>query len=429
MAREELKKSRAEIRAAMTPFLPSVVASLYGERYMSVHRTTLGPIFIGSTLVGGQPSAYNNYASLGVNWNIYDGGKDLAGLRAAQADTASAQSSVIHRTARVLVRVVDAYIAVAKAQSEAASAAAGVPLWNEIARDAQRRDLGQQGTLLAVETARIEGAEARRRQIGACVDLLKRSIALAQLLDLGVGVRTLVVPTGEIPTAPALPATPYLMAARVRVDPGVLAAQKALVAARQRLRQARSAYRPTLALIARYDALGSAQNYDGAVDQTRGSDYEIGLVLQQTLYPFDTPEANVDRASADEGEARIRYRSAMIDTRNRIAKVLSRLTEARLAQRMTEHSAREARGVMRLTESLARQGRGNRDAVAGARIEANREQEAARQARLSLRQAAWNAYATLEPGAFVRLLIGAPSDRRAPSGLPDGRNDLPRTGR
>ena len=70
LALQGLEKARSGVEAAKTPFLPSVTASVQGERYVNVNPQS-PPAVVGSTVVGAQASKFINYASVSTTLNLY----------------------------------------------------------------------------------------------------------------------------------------------------------------------------------------------------------------------------------------------------------------------------------------------------------------------------------------------------------------------
>ena len=75
-ARADVSASQAGVAAARSPFLPTGQAGFDAERFVPANGAAPVTV-IGNNVVGGTQT-YSSYASLNLNWNIYNSGRDWA---------------------------------------------------------------------------------------------------------------------------------------------------------------------------------------------------------------------------------------------------------------------------------------------------------------------------------------------------------------
>lgn len=403
-SREDVEKAKANLLSAETPFLPAATASLQGEHFVS--RTPLGgTATVGSSVVGGQDDRYSTYPSIGLTWNLFSGGKDLAGYRGAQASLRASEHDLSGEINDVLVSVLSAYTDLVKAQASVSEQTEAVGLQQQIlARGEQRYQRGR-SSLIAVNQAKVSLAQNQRDLLQACQTLFEKSSGLAQAVGMRLGGAVLVAaePVPEVSNVKWNEEKPDTV---VEDDSKVKAAKERVEAAQKKVDQARAAFYPTLSLTGRYDWLGqSGSSLANAYHATAANSYRVGFVVQQPLGSFTSEYATLQSAQADLAKAQASYEQAFINTEAKLRNALSARIKADLAAKSAVASAGDAEHTVKLSGQLFSRGMADRDTVAQAEITAGKEQEKAYELAMDARLSDWLAWRVLHPAKFAPALM------------------------
>lgn len=406
MARQDRVKASADLLTAKTPFLPAATASLTAGSFVSKMGAGANtPALVGSSLVGGA-SGYAAYPSLGINWNLYNGGKDLAQWRQAQAEILATNHDLQGAVNDALSSLVLAYGDLTKSHRLVAERRALFQLRQQDVESMSA--LSRQGRIsqIKLEESRIAQAQSERDLFQGCQVLIEKSNALAKAagirLDGDEILRVDDVLSGQEVRIPAAPDLNQL----ADQDPRVRAMADKVSMAEHKLEQARGAYQPSVTMSARYDLLGqSSVSTGGAVSAIASNSYWVGLALQQSLGPFTSETAAVDSAQADLIKARASYEQTRVDTQNRLKTVVGEYHRARSTLQSAQQSVESARQSLELTREL--QGRGMTDnrVAHEAGVLFLKEQQTAFEAAVDELVSRWLLLRVLRPEEFAQELL------------------------
>jgi outer membrane protein TolC len=405
-ARQDVEKSKAAVTGSLTGFLPSGNFSMVGERFVSYLPGSV-PVAVNNTIVGGQGSVFTSYPSVGVNWNLFAGGKDVAGYKGAEAGVRAAEGDLSDKTLTGLSTVLGAYSDLLKAQTSAQQQVRAVALLQKILERAESRFLQGRDSLLAVDQAKATLAQYERSYFDSCKTLSDRSAAMAQAVGVRMGSAQLLrAVTGALPEPPGAAVTPASFDSFVEQDPAVRAAKERVEVALRKLEQARAAFQPTVALFGRYDGLGqNAASFGDAYDATRKNSRLVGIVFQQPLGPFTSEYAGVESARADHVKADAMYQAALVDADNRLRSAWNGKRQSALALEAARRSALHAVQNQDLTEQLYGGGRVTEDAIDQSKILAQKELQTVRERELDDNVQGWLLYRATNTGDFERQVV------------------------
>lgn len=407
IAQMELRKANAQALAAVAPFLPSASVSMQGERFVSENpnaRTTS----VGSTVVGGQQSQYSSYASLNANWNLYNGGRDLAGYRGAQAGVQASENDLLRQTNDTLSAVLTAYNDLFKVQAAYSHQAEIAGLQRGVLQRSEKRYAQGIDNQLDLSRQKLAMEKSKQAIFQVCQALVDKSSALAKSLGVRLAAGQVFRLASPIPDAKQPEVSDDALEVIVQADPGVKAAKERVTVAQQKLQQSRGGFYPTVAMTGRYDWLGQDPSSAGAaINSTSANSYRFGLVLQQPLGPFTAESAAVESAYADLLKADALYRQALIDAETKFRTALNAKKQTELSAKSGQLQAEQARLSFRQTSQLFKDGYADHDAVSQAQISLSKEQEAAEQLQADAKLAGWNAYLALHPDQFASELAVA----------------------
>jgi outer membrane protein TolC len=404
-ARQELRKSLAQKVGALSGFLPSANFSMQAEHYVS-QKPAGTPVTVGSTVVGGQNSSYTSYPSLGLNWNLYAGGRDAAGYSGAQAGIRASGKEVERQTGATLMAVLGAYGDLLKAQSAAGQQQESLETLRAIRERAEQRFRQGRDSLVVTQQASLNLLQSEQDYHAACKSLSDKSAALAQAIGLRPGRSSLLEATGSLPDTVDTLIDPASFDTFAEQDPAVRSAFEKVEVARNKVEQARAAFKPTLALVARYDALGqSPGNFTDAFNATGRTGYRVGLVLQQSLGPFTTEYANVESAQADLLKARAAYDEALVATDARLRSAWNARRQTERALESAKRLVLSARQLVALVRQTHDQGRANLDAVDQALMTLGKQNDLLLQRSVEDQTMAWQLKLAVDSSTFVEQVL------------------------
>jgi len=405
IAELELKKANSQVLAAVTPFLPSASVAMQGERFVTQNPTAQATS-VGSTVVGGQQSQYSSYASLNVNWNLFNGGKDLAGYRNAIAGVQAGAYDLVRQTNETLSSVLLAYNDLFKAQTALLHQAESTRLLRGVLQRTEKRYAEGVDNQIALSREKIAFAKNEQSTFQVCQTLYDKSAVLASALGLRLPAGHVFQLDTPIPDVEPMNLNDDDLELIIQDDPGVKAAKERAAMAQHKLDQTRASFYPTVAMTGRYDWLGqNPDSVDAAVSSTSPNSYRFGVVLQQPLGPFTAEYAAVETAHADVLKADALYRQALIDAETKLRTVLNAKTQTELSAKTSQLLTAQTRLTFQQTNQLFKDGYADLDAVSQAQINLSKEQEATDELLSDAKLAAWNAYLVLRPDAFAAALL------------------------
>ena len=396
--------SHADVKAAGAGFLPQIDLSAVDERYVPSNGSA-PVVVVGNTVLGGAQTK-SAYASLSLQWNLWNSGRDVAALRGARAAMHAAAFGVDSQLDDTLVGVLEAYAELYEAEVTAkgdAQAAAGLA---EIRARAEQRYARGYGTEVAVGQARVAALNAEQTLNGACRDLDDKSAALAQAVGLEMSSmrRLRTFQPLPLPVSQALAAT--ALQGVVDASPSVGEARENLVAAQKALQRALGEFGPTISLSVRRDYLGQdPDSFGRANHHIAPADYRVGLEFEQPLFPLSSQASDVDKARAELRKAQASYRGARIDVQTKLLGALSARREAERSFAAAESSLADAEEVFALTEAQFRAGRKDLDSVQHARMDRDSAQTDLEKTGAQRAVAQWRAVRATFPQDFPALVF------------------------
>ncbi|MDO9046625.1 MAG: TolC family protein [Methylobacter sp.] len=406
IAQLELKKANTQVLSAVTPFLPSASVSMQGERFVTQNPAAQSTS-VGSSVVGGQQSQYSSYASLNANWNLFNGGKDLAGYRSAKAGVQASENDLVRQTNETLSTVLIVYNDLFKAQLALLHQAETTKLLRGVLQRTEKRYEEGVDNQIALSQERVTFAKNEQGMFQVCQALFDKSAVLARSLGLRLPAGHVFRLDAPIPDVEQMNLEDDDLEAVVQDDPGVKAAKERAAMAQHKLDQTHASFYPTVAMTGRYDWLGQApDSVDAAVSSTSPNSYRFGVVLSQPLGPFTSEYAAVETAHAEVLKADALYRQALIDAETKLRTVLNAKTQTELSAKSSQLQTAQTRLTFQQTSQLFKDGYADLDAVSHAQISLSKEQEATDELLSDAKLAAWNAYLVLRPNEFAALLLG-----------------------
>jgi outer membrane protein TolC len=403
IAQEAVEKARANLIAARSPFLPSVTLSLQSERF--VPSTITQPVQIGNTIVGGTNATKTTYGSVGLNWNLYGGGRDAAGYRASQSDLRASQAGLTHQIDDTVAGVLTAYTDIYKAQRDADAQARMLVLQQSIEQRAEQQFKQGTTTTLAIAQAQTSVLETSRALYQACRTVADKSAALAQAVGLHLEFDQLYQIDEPLPEPIDHSINNLEWAKIVQDDPAVVAAKDSVAAADYKLKQAKAAYGPTVSLEGRKDYLGQDVESWRAANHITPNSYRIGLQIQQPILPLTSEYSAVRAAKSDLRKAQASYEQALLDVEAKYHTAFNASREADASLTAAEHSLAQANELLSLTQSLFASGRVDKDKVEQAQIVVAKATSAVSQATSEQRLAHWLIHRVNDPQAFPTRVL------------------------
>ena len=406
MAIQDLEKAKAGVLHAWSAFLPSATATVENDRYKP--NNSGGPVtVVGNSIVGGNGQGYTSYGAVGVNVNLYNGGRDLAAYRGSKALERASNSSVANTLADTLQAVVVAYGDVFKAQLAVGESGRVLASLKTIQATATERYRDGHGTTIAIGKARNDVLDAERQLYQACHSLRDKSDALVKSMGADVAPGKVLVAGESIPNAGEDLDNVENADAAVMLDPAVIAAQQQVQAAYAKVDQARGAFLPVVAAFAKKDFLGqSLSGWGSANGALSAQSYRVGISIQQPLGPFTSEHADLATANADALRQEAALQQVIVDTRNRLHSAFNALLESRDTAKAAKSSVDESRKLLDLTLSLYKAGRAATDSVEQARVDVQKSERLLGEQETDLRVAGWKLARSLNAGAFASRVLG-----------------------
>ncbi|GAB4344302.1 MAG: TolC family protein [Desulfobulbaceae bacterium] len=333
IAARRMEAARASIREARSSFLPSLDLAL------SYQRTDTPMYSFGNILNQGEfdnsidfndPGPSDNLQmNATIRYRVYNGGRDRAGIAAAEAAEAATQSDMEAVRSRLAFSVVQALYTIVQADDTLQSRKAALEAITASVQVARARH--EAGDLLKADLLNLEVllSEARENLIQARhgADLARR--AFLTLLGLEEGPVTIAADC----------ATDQLVPDTLTFDkrPELKRLEAAIQEAEARLLQARGGFLPTADLFAGYQ-VDKGFEFDGS-----GDSYLAGVKLNFNLYEGRRTEARVAAARARLAELLEQKRKLQLAIRLEVERAKLALDEARQRLLVTDKMVEQAK--------------------------------------------------------------------------------------
>lgn len=407
VAQQDVIESRADVRAAVASFLPTVTASLMDEKYVPANGG--GPVIVvGNNILGG-PQTRSGFGSLSLNWNVMNSGRDVAGLRSAMAGVHAASFGLDSQLSDTLSGILQAYADLYEAEIDATNQAGATVLLREIHARSEERFRNGNGTTVAIGQARTAELDAEQALNKACRSLTEKSAALAEAVGIRIQAHQRlaaaqpppmplpVIDVGELDALDGvIENTPTVAAAKAKAD-----------AAAAKFQQAKRSFGPSVTFSARRDYLGqSPDSYGAANHHIVPNGYRVDLGVEQPLFPVATEVAAVDKARAELRKAQAGYDQARLEAETKLRGALGAQREAEASLLAARASLSESQKVLALTESLYRAGRTDLDNVQHAQMDRDKAEAGTRTLASKRAAAEWAVARALQPAQFPDVLFG-----------------------
>ena len=405
IAQENVAKARANLIAGRSPFLPKLTLAIQSERFVPSNPTS--PVTVGNVVVGGSAATKTTYGSIGLNWNLFNSGRDWAGFRASQADVSSSEAGLSGQLNDTLMLVLSAYTDVYQSQMEADTQSRVLALQQSIEDRVEEQFRRGLTTQLAIARAQTDVIETSQAFYQACRAVADKSAMLAQSIGLHLAPDELyrIEAPLTLPDHNGVNLVASEWQRYIQDSPSVVAAKESITAAEYRLKQARAAYGPSLSLEGRKDYLGQSVDSWRTANHLEPNSYRIGLQITQPMLPMTTEYSAIQSAKSDLRRAQASYQQALLDTEGRYHTAFNAMREASASLKAAEASLSRADDLLGLTRALYAAGREDQDKVQQAQITSNKAANAVKQADARLRVASWQVFRATEPMSFVNKLL------------------------
>ncbi|HET6763800.1 MAG TPA: TolC family protein [Longimicrobiaceae bacterium] len=257
----DVRAARASVRQARMDLLPTANAST------NFGYTAAGTQRVGVVSVGGeQPAYYTSGFNLSSNYQLSRSKMLAPGV--ARAQEAAARQRVAGTEANLVGQVAQEYLSVLQAQEQVTQATQDVARTAEHVRLAQARLQVGAGTPLDLRQAEVQKGQADVKLVQQQAVLETERLRLGQLLGTPLAPDTRLVSQFALFEPTWRPDS--LVAIALRNNPNLLAARATQNAAQTQVRQARSAYLPSL---------GAQVSLNGYTQQSR----DEGLLFDQSF--------------------------------------------------------------------------------------------------------------------------------------------------
>lgn len=403
IANEAVARARANLVAARTPFFPAVNLSFQSERF--VPSTITQPIVVGNTVIGGTEPTKTSYGSIGMNWNLYDGGRDIAAFNASKSDLKASEEGLTHQINETIVATLNAYVDVYKAQQDASAQAHILALQQEIEQRAELQFRQGTTTTLAISQAQVAVLGTAQQLYQACRAVADKSAVLAQTVGLHLGPDELYRIQWLLPA----PSGHHLSAADwqaiIEGDPAVVTAKANVTTAEYKLKEAKAAYGPTLALEGRKDYLGQNAESWREANHITPNGYRIGLQIQQPLMPLTSEHSAIQAAKSDLRKAQASYQQTLLEVEAKYHSAFNAVRESESSLLAAKLSLAQAQELLVLTQSQFANGRADQDKVQQAQIAIEKANDAVTQAVAQQDLDQWLVIRATEPRGFPTIFL------------------------
>jgi outer membrane protein TolC len=404
VARLDVAEAKADVDTALTPFLPKMQIILDEERYLP-NNTYLPVTVVGNNVLGGTRS-YSAYAALTLSWNILSSGRDMAGMRAANAEERASAAALHSQFNDALGNLLKTYADVYETGVSLNQQWQSFVLLKAMAKRADERYRHGNGTTIAIGQARGAVLDAQKAFNDTCRSLTEKSSALAKAMGARLPPGHVFAASVIVPEAPARSIEPVDIEKAIDANPAVESAKDKVVAAEQKLKQTHAAFGPSISIDARRDYLG--QNVDSlsaATNSISPNSYRIGVSLVQPVFPFAAELGALAKAKAEVRRAEALTDDARNEADGKLRTAVSARAEAESSYRAARSSLREAESVLALTESLYKAGRAALDDLEHAKIDEQKVEAEVATLESQRALAAWDVERTFEAEHFPTALM------------------------
>lgn len=327
----------AQARAALYPMVGAQLAVLWADApstylFKSIDAGRLGP----NTNFNDPGSLRNTEASLGASWNLWRGGVDSAGIRAAQLGIEAGTAAQDAARNALVAAVSSAWLELRATRELAASDDARVRTLEEQLSNARKRL--ENGAALRIDVLSLEVRLAQAQERRTRTEL-GRKLALAGLRQLlALDEAAPIEPDESLPGSITLPATREGAQGEAQQHRGELvAALSELEAAKSRLEMADRAWTPRLDLMARV----WGGETDVSLDLQR-TNSQVALVLSVDALDGGMRSAGLAGARAQFVAADARMRSTELAVANDVDRAWYGLEEATAMLDVAERAEKAA---------------------------------------------------------------------------------------
>jgi outer membrane protein len=404
MVRQDVIESKADVTAALAPFLPKAQITVDEERF--VPSNGFAPVtVVGNNILGGAKT-YSAYGSIAISWNILSSGRDVAGYKGALATVRASKASLYGELDDTLSAVLKGYADVYETKLSIDQQKRSLDLLREIEHRAEERYEHGDGTTIAIGQSREAALDAEKTLNDSCRGLTEKSASLAKAMGVRLPVNRLLVATSALPEAPAQSLDAGAIDSSVESDPNVVSANEKIAAAEQKLKQTHAAFGPTMSIDARRDYLGQdIDSLSAANNIIAPNSYRIGISFSQPIFPFAAELGAMWKAKAEVRRAQAVTEQARIDADGKLRMAVSASLEAQASYRAARANLLEAQGVLTLTESLRQAGRTDLDDLAHARIDLQKAQAQADTLLSQALLAKWELERSFQATQFPAVLL------------------------
>ncbi len=346
-AASRLEQALADSRVAGADLQPQLQVGLNGSQRKQN--------FIGFPIPGAEDrvlsTVFTNYGvSLDLTWEADLWGRLRAGARAALADLQSRAADLRAAQLSLAGQTTKAWFAIAEAQQQLRLAEASVASFRASAE--QVRERFEEGLRPALDVrlalSNLANAEALREQRGQQFDAAVRQLEVL----MGLYASGALAMPSDLPDAPAtIPGG--LPAELVRRRPDVVAAERRIAAARQRLRVAQRDLYPRISLTAN---TGTAT---GALQDLVKRDFGVWTLLGNVIQPLlqgGRLRAAVDRAEARAAEELAIYANTALQAFSEVETALAAEEYLVARERYLAVSAEQSRAAEIIADDRYRTG-------------------------------------------------------------------------
>ncbi|MEO8601058.1 MAG: TolC family protein [bacterium] len=346
-AAARIAQARAVLDGTGAAFLPHAAAELsylHGDAPSAYLFKRIDARRLPANVNFNDPGTFNNQeAAVGVQWNLWNGGRDV--LARWSADTA-VQTAALGRDAatNTLVAAVVAAFLDSRAANEllAADDATARTVEAQVAESRVKVEGGGalRSELLSLEVRLAEAQEQRLRSETA------RSLALAALRQLlALPPDAAITLADSTYAAAALPPTAgEALAEAYRARPEAAIARRAIERAQIELASTRRAYLPRLDVLSRF----YADVPDVLHDSVKGPNYTVAVALSVDLFDGGARGAAIERATAVVDELSEADRAALLAIAREVEAAYLRLGEARARYQVAAQAVGAADESLRL---------------------------------------------------------------------------------
>lgn len=401
-ARSSVIQSKSDRLAAKSAFLPQLSVEDQPQFYQPIGKG--GNTYIAGTLVPADQGFYYNSINANFKWNIFNGGKDIAELHAAEDMVASADEKKISIISTSFSKILQAYSELADIQIKINNAKEVIVANKKIVYLTQLRykhGIASRLSLLREEQKILISQNKLQQDYG------KFATDERQLLS-AIGINKAsnnIVHVNEYLPIPSINLNKITELAANKT-PSVRSELANFNAARQQVRVATSGFYPSLSIISQYNWLGLNTNHPGvAFANTMGSNYTVGLSIKIPLLPATNVVAAVQSAQAGVENALGAYDHAVTTVMGRRMQAILVRKSANNSLSIAKHALSLANESLQLTEAKYKNGQVNAISVLDMHISVMQQKSALKRAALKKRLANWMVVRAINPVRFVNLLL------------------------